>query len=273
MRAVFSELPEACDATLDIAERVELDLVYGDRAPIDQRYHLPRFETPGGIAHESYLRQLVDEGARARYGPDLPQEVRDRIEHELSVIISMGFAGLLPDRVGPDPLRARAGHPCRSRARQRRRLRRLVLAAHHRPGSAALRPAVRAIPEPRADPDAGHRHGLRRAPPRRGDPVRHRAVRRRPRRADHHVPDDQGQAGDPRRRARAGVPARDGGPSLQDVPAAGHGARLQDRDRARSSRPSCATPTRTSPRPRRSSTRPGRSRACAARTPCTPPAS
>ena len=93
MRAVFSELPEACDATLDIAERVELDLVYGDRAPIDQRYHLPRFETPGGIAHESYLRQLVDEGARARYGQDLPQEVRDRIEHELSVIISMGFAG------------------------------------------------------------------------------------------------------------------------------------------------------------------------------------
>jgi DNA polymerase III subunit alpha len=93
MRAVFHEVPEACDATLRIAERVELDLVYGDRAPADRRYHLPRFETPGGIALESYLRRLVDEGARARYGQDMPQEVRDRIEHELSVIISMGFAG------------------------------------------------------------------------------------------------------------------------------------------------------------------------------------
>ena len=93
MRAVFAEVPEACDNTLAIAERVELDLVHGDRAPADQRYHLPRFETPGGIALESYLRQLVDEGARARYGADLAQDVRDRIEHELSVIISMGFAG------------------------------------------------------------------------------------------------------------------------------------------------------------------------------------
>ncbi len=108
-----------------------------------------------------------------------------------------GVRRLLPDRVGPDPPRAGAGHPRRSRARERRRLRRLVLAAHHRPGSAALRPAVRAVPEPRADPDAGHRHGLRRAPPGRGDPVRDRALRRRSRRADHHVPDDQGQAGDP----------------------------------------------------------------------------
>ena len=93
MRAVFAELPEACDETLRIAERVELDLVYGDRAPADERYHLPRFETPGGITFESHLRQLVDEGARARYGTDLPQDVVDRIEHELSVIISMGFAG------------------------------------------------------------------------------------------------------------------------------------------------------------------------------------
>ena len=43
---VFHELPDACDNTLRIAERVELDLVYGDRAPADQRFHLPRFETP-----------------------------------------------------------------------------------------------------------------------------------------------------------------------------------------------------------------------------------
>src|SRR5215212_5583877 len=81
MRAVFSELPEACDQTLAIAERVELDLIYGDRAPADQRYHLPLFETPGDLPLESYLRRLVEDGAHERYGAELSQDVRDRIEH------------------------------------------------------------------------------------------------------------------------------------------------------------------------------------------------
>ena len=92
MREVFRELPEACDNTLAIAERVELDLVYGDRAPADQRYHLPRFETPGGLDRDTYLRQLVDDGAAQRY-PEITTEVRDRIDHELGVITSMGFGG------------------------------------------------------------------------------------------------------------------------------------------------------------------------------------
>ena len=71
---------------------VELDLVYGDRAPADQRYHLPRFETPGGIDRDTYLRQLVDDGAAGRYGEITP-EIRERIDHELGVITSMGFGG------------------------------------------------------------------------------------------------------------------------------------------------------------------------------------
>jgi DNA polymerase-3 subunit alpha len=92
MRHVFAEEPEACDNTLAIADSVELDLVYGDRAPADQRYHLPRFETPGGLDRDAYLRQLVDEGARERYGEITP-EIRERIDHELGVITSMGFGG------------------------------------------------------------------------------------------------------------------------------------------------------------------------------------
>ncbi|HYT30187.1 MAG TPA: PHP domain-containing protein, partial [Actinomycetota bacterium] len=36
MRAVFAEVPEACDATLDIAEACELTLTFGE-------FHLPRF--------------------------------------------------------------------------------------------------------------------------------------------------------------------------------------------------------------------------------------
>ena len=92
MRRVFHEVPEACDQTLLIAERVDLDLVYGDRAPVDERFHLPRFETPDGKDLESYLRELVYEGAPARY-PSMTDDIRRRIDDELDVITQMGFAG------------------------------------------------------------------------------------------------------------------------------------------------------------------------------------
>jgi DNA polymerase III subunit alpha len=92
MRHLFRERPDACDQTERIADRVELDLIYGDRAPADQRYHLPRFETPPGLDRDTYLRQLVDEGSLQRYGEVTP-EIRERIDHELSVITSMGFGG------------------------------------------------------------------------------------------------------------------------------------------------------------------------------------
>jgi DNA polymerase III subunit alpha len=137
MREVFRELPQACDATLQIAEMCELRLVYGNSAPPEERFHVPRFESPEGKDRNAYLRELVMHGAQERYGTLTP-EILERIEQELG---------------------------------------RVVLAPDHRPRSAALRPDLRAVPEPRADPDARHRHGLRRAPAGRGDPVRGLEVR------------------------------------------------------------------------------------------------
>jgi DNA polymerase III subunit alpha len=93
MRALFAELPEACDNTLEIAEMVELELIYGDAAPVEERYHLPRFETPDGQSLETYVRTLTLEGAAGRYGDPLPPEIRERIEVELGVIVQMGLAG------------------------------------------------------------------------------------------------------------------------------------------------------------------------------------
>ncbi|MDP9296927.1 MAG: DNA polymerase III subunit alpha, partial [Actinomycetota bacterium] len=92
MRGVFRERPEACDATLAIAEACDLTLVYGDAAAPEDRLHLPRFEAPGGMDRDAFLRQLVFEGAGERYGTLTPK-IRDRIDHELDVICSMGFAG------------------------------------------------------------------------------------------------------------------------------------------------------------------------------------
>ncbi|HYG71836.1 MAG TPA: DNA polymerase III subunit alpha [Actinomycetota bacterium] len=92
MRHVFREVPEACDATLDIAERCDLTLAYGDDVPAQERFHVPRFDPPGGMDRDAYLRELADVGARERYGT-ITTEIRERLDHELDVIVTMGFAG------------------------------------------------------------------------------------------------------------------------------------------------------------------------------------
>src|SRR5438093_2422409 len=85
MRKVFADLPQACDATLEIAEACQLDLRFGE-------LHLPRFDPPPGKTLDGYLRELVDDGARRRYG-SIGEELRQRIDSELQVIEKMGFSG------------------------------------------------------------------------------------------------------------------------------------------------------------------------------------
>jgi DNA polymerase-3 subunit alpha len=85
MRTVFAESPGACDTTLSIAEMCELELVFGSM-------HLPRFLPPDGKTLDQYLRELVSEGAARRYGV-VTDDIRARIETELSVITKMGFEG------------------------------------------------------------------------------------------------------------------------------------------------------------------------------------
>ena len=86
MRALFpsDEFPSACDNTLWIAERAEVRLDFG-------RLLLPHFPVPSGHTALSYLRELVVEGARERYGGHTGGGVGERIEHELKIIANMGF--------------------------------------------------------------------------------------------------------------------------------------------------------------------------------------
>jgi len=91
MRHLFGELPEACDATLEVAERAEVEIAFGLDA-------LPEFPVPGSVRGEdykeragAYLRELAYEGARRRYGEPLSSEVRERLDYELTVISDMGF--------------------------------------------------------------------------------------------------------------------------------------------------------------------------------------
>ena len=86
MRELFpsEEFPDACDNTLWIAERAEVRLDF-------DRLLLPYFPVPDGYTSVSYLRELVTEGARRRYGGDLGGAVGERIEDELRIIEEMGF--------------------------------------------------------------------------------------------------------------------------------------------------------------------------------------
>ncbi len=92
MRHLFSELPEACDNTLLIAERANVEIDFG-------RPSLPKFPVPDefvGVTYEEraagYLRQLSIDGARERYGHPVPAEVMSRLDYELGVIGDMGFS-------------------------------------------------------------------------------------------------------------------------------------------------------------------------------------
>src|ERR687891_370867 len=93
MRELFREHPEACAATPETGKSGDPFLMLG--RPLVGRaepLHVPRFDPPGDGDHETFLRELAEAGARERYGEVHP-EVRDRLEHELRVISSMGFAG------------------------------------------------------------------------------------------------------------------------------------------------------------------------------------
>ena len=88
MRAIWGEQPDACDNSLLIAERCNVEIEMGT-------YQLPVFPLPKGFATDKeYLEHLAWEGAKMRWAPngqDLPSEVVERLAFELKVVNDMGF--------------------------------------------------------------------------------------------------------------------------------------------------------------------------------------
>jgi DNA polymerase-3 subunit alpha len=84
MQAMFDGMEEACDNTMAIAERcnVELDL---------KSRHAPKYKPEDGSKPEEYLTKLCYEGAKRRYGK-ITEEIDARMERELEVIKGKGFA-------------------------------------------------------------------------------------------------------------------------------------------------------------------------------------
>lgn len=87
MRTLFSNLPEACDATLEIAERCQTGFDEGNGT------FMPIFEVPDGQTEKSWFRHEAEDGLRRRYGDPLPTEVRERADYEMNVILAKGYPG------------------------------------------------------------------------------------------------------------------------------------------------------------------------------------
>ena len=86
MRDLFRDLPEACDNTLLIAERCEIEF------DTDANY-MPRFPVPEGETEESWFVKEVEKGLHYRYPNGISDEVRERAEYEMGIIAQMKFPG------------------------------------------------------------------------------------------------------------------------------------------------------------------------------------
>jgi DNA polymerase-3 subunit alpha len=86
MRQVFRDHPEACDNTLLIAERCEVEFNTSAN-------YMPRFPVPDGETEDSWFVKEVEKGLEYRYPDGIPAEVRKQAEYETGVILQMGFPG------------------------------------------------------------------------------------------------------------------------------------------------------------------------------------
>ena len=91
MRALWADefgMPEACDNTLAIAERCEVEFTESTGG------YMARADVPAGETEDSWFRKEVWRGIEARYpGDRLDQGVRDRVEMELAIVSQKGYCG------------------------------------------------------------------------------------------------------------------------------------------------------------------------------------
>ncbi|MEA2609584.1 MAG: polymerase subunit alpha, partial [Chloroflexota bacterium] len=85
MAALFPDQPEAIRNTRLIAEMTDITLPLG-------QLRIPHFPVPDGHTVESWLRAECQRGLERRYGTVTP-ELQTRLDYELGVILSMGYAG------------------------------------------------------------------------------------------------------------------------------------------------------------------------------------
>ena len=84
MYELFSAGPEACENTNRIAEMCSFDFEFGVTK-------LPYFVAPDGMDNKEYFVKLCRDGLLRRYGADVPEDIRARLDYEISIIDRMGY--------------------------------------------------------------------------------------------------------------------------------------------------------------------------------------
>jgi DNA polymerase-3 subunit alpha len=93
MLEVFHDRPKAVEATLEIAERCNVEIPMGE-------YHMPDYQVPAGKSLDEVMEEQAWSGLRIKLGMEVDEPFvgdrslyKQRLEHELGVIKGMGFPG------------------------------------------------------------------------------------------------------------------------------------------------------------------------------------
>jgi DNA polymerase-3 subunit alpha len=86
MKEIFKEFPEAIRATIEIAEKCNLELDF-------KQTHLPKFAPPNKKTPDAYLEELCHQLLSNRMNGKISEDYEKRLQYELSVIQKMGFTG------------------------------------------------------------------------------------------------------------------------------------------------------------------------------------
>jgi len=85
MAEVFSDLPQALDATIEITEKCNLELEFG-------KHHMPQYQPPENESREQMLRRLCEEKIKFRYPEPIP-ELKERLESKAFWIVILSSVG------------------------------------------------------------------------------------------------------------------------------------------------------------------------------------
>ncbi len=84
MYEIFKDYPEACQNTLRVAEMCRGDI-------IKPRPSIPKYIPEDKSDAHTFLRKLLDEGFRKKFGENIPEKYKERAEYELGIIEKLNF--------------------------------------------------------------------------------------------------------------------------------------------------------------------------------------
>ena len=206
MYELWSDLPEACDNTVKIANRIDIKIP-------EKIFHLPQLSRAARNAQRTrtQCRRILARDLRSGADRSLWRRARgerrgpaQRLDYELNVINTMGFASyflivwdfIKYARDHDIPVGPGRGSAVGSVV--------VVLPEDHRSRPAQVQFVLRALLEPRSHLDARYRHRFLRRSARRSDRLRHRKIRQGSRRANRDLRHDGRARGRARCRPGAG---------------------------------------------------------------------